>query len=117
MPWQRRMIYTAVFINSLFSVALFFYAIFQCGYYSSTLAFVVKRLGTGCASDSSALGMTFTHAAATMTTDWMFILFPFLLLRHSLMTRKEKITIGSVLAFAAMYDLRIFSQNFRLISY
>jgi hypothetical protein len=100
------MIYVAVFINSFFSLALFFYAVFQCGYYKDALSFVFKRLGNGCASDASALGMTFTHAACTMTTDWMFILFPFLLLRNSLMSRKEKWTIGIVLAFAAVYVLQ-----------
>jgi hypothetical protein len=100
--WHRMIIYTAVTISSIYSVVMFFFAVFQCGYYKNSLDFIIKRLGNKCASNSTTLGMTYTHAAVTTLTDWTFLFLPFLILRGSLMKRSEKWSVGSILGFAAM---------------
>jgi hypothetical protein len=66
------------------------------------MAFVTKRLGDACVSDASALGMTYTHGAITTLTDWTFLLMPFFILHQSLMNKRERLTIGVVLGFAAI---------------
>jgi hypothetical protein len=101
-PTQRSIIYTAMIVNTIFGVAMVFFAIFQCGIYKSGLDFVIKRLNDKCVSDASALGMTYTHATITMLTDWVFLLMPFWALKGSLMSFKEKLTIGFILAFASL---------------
>jgi hypothetical protein len=105
--WHRVIIYTAVSISCVYSVAMFFFAVFQCGIYKDALEFLTRRLTTGCASDSATLGMTYTHAAVTTLTDWTFILLPFLILRGSLMKTREKWTVGSILGFAAMSVIKL----------
>jgi hypothetical protein len=100
--WHRMIIYTAVSVSTVYSVGMFLFAVFQCGYYKSALEFITKRFSGKCASDQTALGMTYAHATITTLTDWTFLLLPFLILRDSLMKRNEKWTVGSILGFAAM---------------
>jgi hypothetical protein len=102
LPVQKRIIYVAMLANSVFGVAMLLFAIFQCGTNSNGFEFLMKRLGNKCASDATALGMTYTHAVITTTTDWTFLLLPIFILKDSLMEREEKRTLICILAFASM---------------
>jgi hypothetical protein len=101
-PAQKRIIYVSMAVNTVFGVIMEFYTIFQCGIYKDGIDFTVKRLDNKCASDPLALGMTYTHGAITMSTDWIFVLMPIWLLKDSLMSIREKFTIGFILAFASV---------------
>lgn len=82
---------------------MFWFAIFQCGTYSSSFEFISRRIGgKGCVSDTATLGLTYTHAGVTTLTDWTFLLLPIVILRGSLMGRSEKWTVGTILGFAAV---------------
>lgn len=95
-------IYTCIGVSSVFSVAMLFFAIFQCGVYDNIWEFLTKRFTHGCVSDAAALGMTFTHGAITVITDWTFLSLPFFILRNTLMIKREKFAIGFVLAFGSI---------------
>jgi hypothetical protein len=102
LPALRCLTYFTVGISTIFSIATIFFAIFQCGIYKNTWEFIGKRLANRCVSDDAALGMTFTHAAITIITDWIFLILPYFLLYHSLMSKKERWSLVAVLAFASI---------------
>ena len=99
---QKVVIYTTVLCSTLFSIAMFFFAVFQCGIYDGAFDFIFRRLTNDCASDSSALGMTYTHAVITTLTDWTFLLMPVWLLRKSMMSKRVKLIVGLFLTFASI---------------
>jgi hypothetical protein len=101
-PWHRTLIYSTVAVSTLFSIAIFWFALFQCGYYSNPTDYIWKRLTDACASNSATLGMVYTHAAITTLTDWTFLLFPLIILRNSLMKPVDKLTVAALLMFASV---------------
>jgi hypothetical protein len=101
-PRIRAVIYTCVGTSTIFSIAMLGFAIFQCGVYDNIWDFIGKRFTGKCVSDAAALGMTFTHGAITIITDWMFLILPFFILRGTLMAKREKLAIGFVLAFGSI---------------
>lgn len=101
-PTIRKVIYTTVGMSTIFGVAMFFFAIFQCGVYDDTWDFIAKRFSDRCVSDAAALGMTFTHGALTVITDWTFLILPFFILRRTMMAKRDKFAIGFVLAFGSI---------------
>jgi hypothetical protein len=101
-PWQRRTVYVAVTLSTLFNIAYFFFAIFQCGYPSSASVFVIRRLTGGCVSSIQILGVSYTHAAVTMATDLTFAALPISILRGSSMKKREKWIIGFILILGAV---------------
>jgi hypothetical protein len=101
--WQRRMIYTAMTISTVFSFVMFWFIIFQCGYYTSIFEFIARRVSnTHCASPTATLAMVYTHAGMTTSTDWFFLVVPVFILKGINMKNKEKITVGLLLMFASM---------------
>jgi hypothetical protein len=99
--WQRLAIYTTISISTGFSIAYFFFTIFQCGYFTSPVQFFVKKLSGECVSRASIIGMNFTHAGVMTLTDWPFVILPLSLLRRSLLKRKEKFVVGFLLMLGA----------------
>jgi hypothetical protein len=100
--WQRRIIYIAVVVSTVWGIAMFFFAVLRCSRYDGALAFISKALQHECASDSAALGMTYTYGVITTLTDWAFLILPVFILQLSLMTRREKWTLGIIFGFASM---------------
>jgi hypothetical protein len=99
---QRIIIYTAMACSSLFSIAMFLFAVFQCGIYHGPLQFILRKLTNQCASESTALAMVYTHAVVTMITDWTFLILPIWLLRRSVLSLRDKWIVGLFLAFASL---------------
>jgi hypothetical protein len=95
-------IYVAVTTSLIFSVAMFFFAVFQCGYYKTVGEFILRRLTNKCASDSTARGISYTHATMTILTDWTFILLPVFIVWGTLKTRRQKVTFGLFMCFVAL---------------
>lgn len=101
-PWQRRTIYLAVGFATLFNIGYFFFAIFQCGYPSSALVVINKRIANKCVTRSQILGLSYTHGAITSLTDIVFAFLPIAMLRSLKMNRREKVTVGLILLLAAV---------------
>lgn len=100
--WHRRLIYFAICLSTTYNVAFVFFTIFQCGLFHNMLQFLERRLEGQCASPHAILGVSYTHAAITTLTDWIFVLIPILLLRGSSMTTKEKLIVGFLMMFASV---------------
>ncbi|KIW06271.1 uncharacterized protein PV09_02743 [Verruconis gallopava] len=100
--WQKLVVYFLMAISTSFSIGLFFFEVFQCGYFTSMLEFVLKKAADECVSGYTIEAMTYTHAAITAFTDWVFVILPFFILKSSKMQTKEKIVVGSLMAFASV---------------
>lgn len=100
--WQKGVVWFLMAISTSFGIGLFFFEIFQCGVFSSMLEFVLKKATTGCVSGYQIDAMTYTHAAITAFTDWVFVILPFFILKNSQMQTKEKVVVGVLMGFASI---------------
>jgi len=100
--WQRYVIYVAVTISTVFSIAYLFFAIFQCGVPKSGLVFVARKKAKACVGIDAILGMGYAHAAVVSATDWAFAILPILLLRKADLDIQEKVTVGFILVLGSL---------------
>jgi hypothetical protein len=101
-PWHRRIVYVAVGFSTVFSLAYLFFAIFQCGYFSSALVFFVRRLADKCVSRASNFALALTVGLITTLTDLSFAALPFAVLHNAAINKREKVIVGFILTLAAV---------------
>lgn len=101
--WHRYIIYASVALSTTFSVAYFFFTLFQCGFFTNILEFGIKRVtGKQCVSPQWAVSMGYAYAVITATTDIIFVALPIIVLRGTKMGKREKGTVCFIMALAAM---------------
>jgi len=100
--WQQYTIHAAMAISTLFGVAFFFFAIFQCGSFKDGHTFMIRKVSGRCLSKRIVLGMSYAHAGIVAATDLLFALLPIALLKDVEIKRKEKIVVGLILSFGAL---------------
>jgi hypothetical protein len=100
--WQKGIVWSLMVLSTTFSIALFFMIVFQCGVPDNMVIFVVKKATKQCLSSKVVESVTYTHAAITAFTDWVFVILPFFILRKSNMQGREKIVVGVLMAFASI---------------
>jgi hypothetical protein len=108
-PWQRRVVYITAGIATAFSLAYFFFAIFQCGVPKGPYVFFIRKLSGQCVTPTQILGFSYAHGAITSLTDVIFGFLPIPMLHHTTMNRREKTTVGFILILGAMYGAYITS--------
>jgi hypothetical protein len=101
--WQRRIIYTLVIISTLFGVAYFWYAVFQCGVPNLGKAFWEKRLENECTYGNGLIGIGYAHAGLMAVTDLTMAVLPIPILKRARISLREKIVVASILVLAALY--------------
>jgi hypothetical protein len=99
---QQVVIYVAVTVSLIFSIVMFLYSVFQCGYYRSINEFLLRRLTDKCVPNSAALGISFTHATIVALTDWTFILLPIFMFWPTLKSLDQKVRFGLFMAFVSI---------------
>jgi hypothetical protein len=100
--WQRWLIVTAVSTSTIFGVAYFFFAIFQCGFVSSIQVLIFRMVNGQCAAKPTAMAMNYVYALLGTISDWTCGLVPVFLLRKSNMPKKAKMIVCALLVFASM---------------
>ena len=100
-PWQRRVIYINLTFSTLFGVAYFFYAIFQCGIPHGT-TFWVNKLSGKCVGTASILGLGYTHALVNALTDLAFVALSIPMLKKVRINHREKIIVGGIFFLASV---------------
>lgn len=105
-PWQRLIILTAITLTTTFGIVNLFFAIFQCGYFSDISVFVYRIVRNQCANKAIGLGINYTYAALTTTSDWTCILIPIFVLKESTMPMRRKFLVGGLMIFASLYVLK-----------
>lgn len=99
---QHIIIYVTVTLSLIFSVIMFLFAVFQCGYYRSVGEFLLRRLTNKCASNATALGLGYTHATMAAVTDWVFILLPVFIFWPTLKSLDQKVRFGLFITFVSI---------------
>jgi len=98
--WQRWVIIAAVGICTLFSIASFFVAIFQCG---KPKDYLINEAQLKCLPFDTVIGpLNYTYTALNAATDWVFAILPFFILRNSNMPFRTKVSVYFLLALGAV---------------
>jgi hypothetical protein len=97
--WQRGTIYCVLVIFSTFGVVYFFYAIFQCGIPTGS-TFWQRRVANQCLSNSSGLGLGYTHGVLTALTDLIFVALPLWVVFKARLNLRERIIISGIMLLA-----------------
>ena len=100
--WQRWLIVAAVSISTVFGIAYFFFAVFQCGFVTSIQIFILKMVTGQCADRNVGVAMNYTYAILGTISDWTCGLVPIFLLVNSNMPKRAKIMVCCLMAFASM---------------
>jgi len=101
--WHRVVSLVAVTTSTVFSTAYFFFAVFQCGYPSDGVQFMMRKLANQCVPKGPSLGMGYTHALIVSLTDITFAVLPLTLLHETNLNFREKITVGMILILGTAY--------------
>jgi rhodopsin domain-containing protein len=107
-PWQTRVVQFTVGLAAVIGIAYFFYAIFQCGAPIVGPSFWMKTIAKECVSDKSILGVSYTHAILTTSTDFVLALLPIFILRHARNPFREKLIIYCILLVGTTYVIQSF---------
>jgi hypothetical protein len=102
MRWQRWIILASITASTVFGVAYFFFAIFQCGWFSNIDMFIGRIVQGKCANKSVGLGMNYTYASLATISDWVCGLIPIFILRESTMLLKAKLIVCGLMFLAAV---------------
>lgn len=100
--WKRVFIWIMLGLLLTSEIAVFFFTIFHCGYFSSMTSYLGNVIAGKCTSSQSVLIITYLHSAIAMLTDFVFALMPVLVLKPLELTRREKWVVGSLMAFASV---------------
>jgi hypothetical protein len=100
--WQRRIIIATVTVSTLFGIAYFFFAVFQCGVVKNSFDLWFKFASHKCITRSQILGISYTHATITTGSDWIFALIPLSMMKQLQLRWKEKLIVGFILTLGAM---------------
>jgi hypothetical protein len=102
-PWQKRSVYVIVTISTLMGIAYFLFALFICGLPVDAHFYWVRRFEGGCASSSTILGISYSHAVVTALTDLLLALLPLPMVKKATITSKEKIVVMTIFTIATAY--------------
>jgi hypothetical protein len=100
--WQKYTIHAALILSTVFSVAFFFFALFQCGPLKDATKFVAMKTSGQCLSKSLVMIMSYVHAGIVSITDLLFALLPILLLKDANMVKREKVVVGIILSIGTV---------------
>ena len=101
-PQLRMVVYITIGISTAFSIAYFFFVVFQCGVPKNAMTFILSKLRGRCRAKATALGMAYTHALVVSLTDFVFAILPLALLKNSLLDRREKWIVGLILVMGTV---------------
>lgn len=93
--WQRHLIYIATGIYTIYSTVFILIITFRCGTPSDLL---INAFKGRCISDAAIMPLVYTSGVLNAAVDWIFAVFPVLILWNSNMPRKAKISAGVLLS-------------------
>jgi hypothetical protein len=99
-PWQRRLVYIAMIVSTLFNAFYLFWEIFNCGNPRTSLA---RAAANKCPSKQVEFGVALMQAVANVMTDIILTVMPVPLLWSMTMEWRVKISVGFILVLATTY--------------
>lgn len=98
--WQRILFRAIIALSACCGFVYIFVAIFQCG---DPAELAESVLGSRmCAPEWFLLSSGYLYGTMNVIADWIFTLIPIMILMDSDMDRRSKISVGIVIAFAAV---------------
>jgi hypothetical protein len=97
--WQRYAIIIATSIFSIFTLAFFFVAVFQCG---PPKDFLLNNAKGKCLTWRVTGPLNYVHGTLNALTDWIFVSLPIFVIRSANMNRKAKASVMGVLAIGVL---------------
>ncbi|KAI4716123.1 hypothetical protein E4T48_07697 [Aureobasidium sp. EXF-10727] len=97
--WQRYTIIIGTSVFSLFTLAFFFVAVFQCGPPSH---FLLNNAKGKCLHWDVTGPLNYIHGTLNAITDWIFVSLPIVVIRNANMNRKSKASVIGVLAIGVL---------------
>ncbi|KAI4721007.1 hypothetical protein E4T48_02714 [Aureobasidium sp. EXF-10727] len=98
-PWQRRIIYAATGLYTVYAIAFAFVAVFQCGIPTN---FLIKEATGVCITDDFLQPLNYVHASLNAISDWTFACLPVFVLWNAKIPRSAKISSGLLLSLGAV---------------
>jgi hypothetical protein len=100
-PWQRWVIYAALFAATAVNIAYFFVIIFQCGVPKGAMIFLTKQLAQKCLKKNEFLAASYVHGVITTVTDIGFAILPITIFKESRLGLRERLIVVAILMLAA----------------
>jgi hypothetical protein len=117
LPWQKRVIYSAMAASTIIGTVYFFLRIFQCGGFSNIWEFLERRMTLqGCIPIPATLAVAYTQASASALSDWTYALLPLFALYDARMRRGEKLTVLFILSLATVYAHRLLDKKTSMLT-
>lgn len=100
---QKRYLYTiygTMFVVLIWSLALWFWDIFQCSPVQAQWDYTIPNLK--CVSAQEVVNAAYALSVMTIVTDWLFALLPIPMIWHVKMTSQAKATVVVVLGLGIL---------------
>ena len=101
-PWQTRIFHIILAISGIFGIFYFLVTIFVCGSPANIADSFIGARAKHCAPVWFVLSTGYIYGIINVVADWIFTLIPIVILMDSKMDRRSKISVGVVMAFAAI---------------
>jgi hypothetical protein len=100
-PWQRKAIYIALIVLTVYSTGYLIFAVFQCGVPHGTSLWS-RKLSGECVGTASILGLGYSYALVNALTDLIFVSLSIPMLRKVRINRREKVIVGGIFFLASV---------------
>lgn len=100
--WQRRLIQIATIIFAIYNIAFCFIAVFQCG---NPANYVVQEAEGKCLDPKIVIPLNYVSAALNISTDWLFVAIPVMVVSKSKMPKVTKISAAILLSLGAVASI------------
>jgi hypothetical protein len=101
-PWQTRLFQIVLAISGVFGILYFSVTLFVCGSPTKLADSLIGARASHCAPVWVVLSTGYIYGIINVVADWIFTLIPIVILVDSTMDRRSKISVGIVMAFAAV---------------
>jgi hypothetical protein len=101
-PVQRSVVLIALGIAVTYGIVYFFFIVFQCGAPIQGAVFWQRFISKSCVSDSTVLGMAYSHSAINSITDLVFAALPVNVVWSSQMGIRQKILVSGIMMVGTM---------------
>lgn len=101
-PWQTRLFQVLLVVSAAYGIFYFFATCFVCGNPAKLGENLANNRAKNCAPIWFVLSTGYIYGVVNVLSDWTFTFIPICVLLDSKMDRREKISVGLIMSFAAV---------------
>jgi hypothetical protein len=99
-PVYKWILYVSLVIIAIWSLALFFWNLFQCNPVSAQWDYTIP--GSHCVSSEQVVSAAYALSVMTILSDWLYALLPVPMIWSVKMTRQAKVTVVAILGLGVL---------------